>query len=111
MSSTPSSGQTPRSGAGPRSKPPGVPTDFEAENTREGDLSEDVNKLSRDMAGLKDTISRFMSQTGSDAAKTVRGMSHTVASQVSSAAGGVVDTGSDLASSAKERWSLASSSE
>jgi ElaB/YqjD/DUF883 family membrane-anchored ribosome-binding protein len=78
-----------------------VPTDFETEN-REGDLSEDVNKLSRDMASLKDTISRFVSQTGSDAAKTVRGMSQTVASQVSSAAGGVADTGSDLASSAKE---------
>jgi ElaB/YqjD/DUF883 family membrane-anchored ribosome-binding protein len=54
------------------------------------------------MAGLKDTISRFVSQTGGDAAKTVRSMSQTVASQVSSAAGGVADAGSDLASSAKE---------
>jgi ElaB/YqjD/DUF883 family membrane-anchored ribosome-binding protein len=61
-----------------------------------------VNQLRQDVAGLKDTISRFVSRTGGDAAKTVRSMSQTMASQVSSAAGGVADAGSDLASSAKE---------
>jgi ElaB/YqjD/DUF883 family membrane-anchored ribosome-binding protein len=54
------------------------------------------------MAGLKDTISHFVSQSAGDAAKTVRSMGQAVASQVNSAAGGVADTGSDLASSAKE---------
>jgi ElaB/YqjD/DUF883 family membrane-anchored ribosome-binding protein len=106
MSSTPSSGQTPRSASGVGSKPTGLPTDAasdrgEPENVGDGDLSEGVSKLARDMAGLKDTFTSFVSQTGDEAAKTVRRMRQTVASQVSSAAGEVADAGSDLAASAK----------
>ena len=39
-------------------------------------------------------------QVGGEAAKTVRSVSQTLAAQVGSAAGGVADAGSDLASSA-----------
>lgn len=54
------------------------------------------------MAKLTDTLARFASQAGGDAAKTVRTLSQTLASQVGNAAGGVADAGSELASSAKE---------
>jgi ElaB/YqjD/DUF883 family membrane-anchored ribosome-binding protein len=54
------------------------------------------------MASLKSTLSRYASQASDDAAKTVRGASQTLAAQVGSAAGGVADMSSDLATSAKE---------
>jgi ElaB/YqjD/DUF883 family membrane-anchored ribosome-binding protein len=54
------------------------------------------------MTSLKNTLSRFASQTGDDAAKTVRGASQSLASQVGGAASGVADMGSDLATTAKE---------
>jgi ElaB/YqjD/DUF883 family membrane-anchored ribosome-binding protein len=87
MSSNPSSHQTPTaSGRG------------ETEEAERIGLSE----LRQDMASLKSTISRFASQAGDDAAKTVRGASQTLAAQVGSAASGVADMSSDLATSAKE---------
>ena len=61
-----------------------------------------LNDLRRDMAKLTDTLARFASQAGGDAAQTVRTLSQTLASQVGHAAGGVADAGSELASSAKE---------
>jgi ElaB/YqjD/DUF883 family membrane-anchored ribosome-binding protein len=61
-----------------------------------------LSELRQDMASLKTTISRFASQAGDDAAKTVRGAGQTLAAQVGSAAGGVADMSSDLATSAKE---------
>jgi ElaB/YqjD/DUF883 family membrane-anchored ribosome-binding protein len=61
-----------------------------------------LSELRQDMASLKSTISRFASQAGDDAAKTVRGASQTLAAQVESAASGVADMSSDLATSAKE---------
>jgi ElaB/YqjD/DUF883 family membrane-anchored ribosome-binding protein len=61
-----------------------------------------LSELRQDMASLKSTISRFASQAGDDAAKTVRGASQTLAAQVGSAASGVADMSSDLATSAKE---------
>ena len=71
---------------------------------RESEESERIglSELRQDMASLKSTLSRFASQAGDEAAKTVRGASQTLASQVGSAASGVADMGSDLASSAKE---------
>jgi ElaB/YqjD/DUF883 family membrane-anchored ribosome-binding protein len=101
MNSTSSSGPVSRSASDPKSA--GVSTDsVSARVESANDLSDDVNKLRRDMAGLKDTFSRFMSQTSGEAAKAVRNVSQTVASQVSSATGGVADAGSELASAAKE---------
>jgi len=61
-----------------------------------------LSELRQDMASLKSTLSRFASQAGDDAAKTVRGASQSLAAQVESAASGVADMSSDLASSAKE---------
>jgi ElaB/YqjD/DUF883 family membrane-anchored ribosome-binding protein len=61
-----------------------------------------MSNLRRDVANLKDTFARLASQAGVEAAKTARNMSQTVASQVGSAAGGVADVGSELASSAKQ---------
>jgi ElaB/YqjD/DUF883 family membrane-anchored ribosome-binding protein len=87
MSSTPSSHQT-----------------STASGRRESEEGESIglSELRQDMASLKNTISRYASQAGDEAAKTVRGASQTLASQVGSAASGVADMGSDLASSAKE---------
>jgi ElaB/YqjD/DUF883 family membrane-anchored ribosome-binding protein len=61
-----------------------------------------MGQLSRDVASLKDAFARLASQLGDTGARTVRNMSQTVASQVGSVSSGMVDTGSDLASSAKE---------
>ena len=65
-------------------------------------LNEDVKKLRSDMTTLTDTLSRLASQVGGEATKTVRNVGQTVAAHVGSAAGGVVDAGSDFAVSAKE---------
>ena len=62
-----------------------------------------LSELRQDMASLKSTISRFASQAGDDAAKTMRGASQTLAAQVGSAATNVADAGSELATSAKEQ--------
>jgi ElaB/YqjD/DUF883 family membrane-anchored ribosome-binding protein len=61
-----------------------------------------LSQLSRDVASLKDTFALLVSQVGGEAAKTMRNMSQTVASQVGDAASGAADTGSDLATSAKQ---------
>jgi ElaB/YqjD/DUF883 family membrane-anchored ribosome-binding protein len=66
-----------------------------------GGMTETVSQLSRDVARLKDTFAQLVSQVSDAGTKTVRGFGQTMASQVSSAATGVADTGSDLVSSAK----------
>ena len=63
---------------------------------------EDLNKLRRDMASLTDSVTYLASQVSDQAAKTVRNMSQRVASQVGSAASGMADTGSELASTARD---------
>ena len=65
--------------------------------------NEDLNRLRRDMASLSETVTYLASQVSDQAAKTVRSMSQMVASQVGSAASGVADTGSELASSARDQ--------
>lgn len=67
--------------------------------------SEDIGRdglkdLRRDMSSMKDSLARLASQATGEAAKTVRSVSQTLASQVGGAASGVADAGSDLASSA-----------
>lgn len=86
MSSNPSSQTSTPSGRG------------ESEEAERIGLSE----LRQDMASLKSTLSRFASQAGDDAAKTVRGAGQSLAAQVGGAATGVADMSSDLAASAKE---------
>jgi ElaB/YqjD/DUF883 family membrane-anchored ribosome-binding protein len=103
MNSNPSSPQT----SHPASGATGVSADStsahnEPGNVGHGDLSEDMNKLRRDMADLKDTFARLVSQAGAEGAKAVRDVSQTVTSQVSTAVGGAADAGSELASTAKE---------
>jgi hypothetical protein len=66
-------------------------------------LSEEINKLRRDLGSLKDSFTRLASQAGSEAAKTVRSLGQTAVSQVGSAASGVADAGSELVSSTKEQ--------
>jgi len=88
MNPNPSSGQTSRSTSG----------HLEPEHVGPDPLNEDMTRLQREVASLKDTFARLASQVSSEAAKTVRNVGQTVASQ----AGGVADAGSELASSAKE---------
>jgi ElaB/YqjD/DUF883 family membrane-anchored ribosome-binding protein len=61
-----------------------------------------LSQLSRDVASLKDTFALFASQVGGEAAAAMRNMGEAAASQVGDAAGGVADSGSDIASSAKQ---------
>src|SRR5262245_30060427 len=61
-----------------------------------------MTRLQREVASLKDTFARLASQVSGEAAKTVRNVGQTVASQAGTVAGGVADAGSELASSAKE---------
>jgi ElaB/YqjD/DUF883 family membrane-anchored ribosome-binding protein len=62
-----------------------------------------MGQFSRDVASLKDTLTRFAAQVGDVGTKTARNVSQTMGSQMGSATSGLVDTGSDLASSARER--------
>jgi ElaB/YqjD/DUF883 family membrane-anchored ribosome-binding protein len=61
-----------------------------------------MGQFSRDVATLKDTFTRLTSQLGDVGTKTARNVSQAVASQIGNATSGMVDTGSDLASSARE---------
>ena len=74
----------------------------DADDLRPDSFGETLTQLSRDVASLKDTFALLASQASGEAAKTMRNMSDAVASQVGDAASGVADTGSDLASSAKQ---------
>ena len=88
-----------------RPAPSGSPTTSarsDADEVRRDDLGETLSQLSRDMASLKNTFALLASQAGGEAVKTMRNMSDAVASQVGEAAGGVADTSSDLATSAKQ---------
>jgi len=91
MNSNPTSGQMSRSTTG----------QVEPEHVAPDGLSAEMSNLRRDVASLKDTFARLASQAGGEVAKTVRGMSQTVASQVGSTTSGVTDAGSELASAAK----------
>ena len=75
----------------------------EADDIRRDGLGETLSQLSRDVASLKNTFALLASQTGGEAVKTMRNMSDAVASQVGDAASGVADTGSGLATSAKQQ--------
>ena len=74
----------------------------DADDIRRDGFAETLSQLSREIASLKDTFALLASQTGGEAAKKMRNMSEAIASQVGDAASGVADTGSDLATSAKQ---------
>jgi hypothetical protein len=83
-----------------RAKPP-VESAPAHETAQPDSLGETMNQLSRDVAGLKDTLAKLVSQASGRGAKAVQDMSRSVASQVGGAASGMADTGSDLVSTAK----------
>jgi ElaB/YqjD/DUF883 family membrane-anchored ribosome-binding protein len=105
MNSNPSSGQTSR--AASSLDPESLGTVGKSTSKDIGfehvGQDEDLNRLRRDIAGLSETVTYLASQVSDQAAKTVRSMSQMVASQVGSAASGVADTGSELASSARDQ--------
>jgi len=107
MSSNPSSGKTSPSTPVQGSKPSETSGELTSARTepQQGPadgLGEVMGQFSRDVTSLKDTFTRLASQLGDVGTKSVRNVSQTVASQIGSATSGIVDTGSDLASSAKE---------
>src|SRR5262249_41245278 len=79
-------------------KPPGAPADSPSKYEEPEEIGQaSLNDLRGDVSSLKDTVARLASQASGEAAKTVRSVSQTLASQVSGAASGVADAGSDLA--------------
>ena len=59
----------------------------------------DLQSLRTDLNSLKDTLAKFMSQAGSEAAKSAREITSNVAGQVGSVASDMVDKGASIASS------------
>ena len=107
MSSNPSSGKTSPSTPVQGSKPSETSGELTSAPTepQQGPadgFGEVMGQFSREVASLKDTFTRLASQLGDVGTKTARNVSQTVASQVGSAASSMVDTGSDLATSARE---------
>ena len=100
MSSHLSPEQTPRRPTTSASSTTSARSD--ADDVRPDSFGEVLSQLSRDVASLKDTFALLASQAGGEAARTMRNMGEAVASQVGDAASGVADTGSDLATSAKQ---------
>jgi len=60
----------------------------------------DMQALRADLDSLKDTVSKFLSQAGGEAAKSAREVTSTVADQVGHGAGDLAEKGSDMASAA-----------
>jgi ElaB/YqjD/DUF883 family membrane-anchored ribosome-binding protein len=104
MNSNHSSEQTPRSASSLDPESLGTAAKSTAKDIGFEHVShdEDLNKLRRDIASLTETVTYLASQVSDQAAKTVRNMGRMMASQVGSAASGAMDTGSELASSARD---------
>jgi len=66
-------------------------------------LTEDVSSLRADINKMHDILSKFVSEAGGQAARTARNVGHTVASQVSTTAGGLATSSAEVASSATEQ--------
>jgi ElaB/YqjD/DUF883 family membrane-anchored ribosome-binding protein len=63
----------------------------------------DLQSLRTDLNGLKDTLARFISQAGSEAAKSAREVTSNVAGQVGGVASDLADKGAEMASTASDR--------
>jgi len=65
-----------------------------ASAAREG-LSEDLSKLRADVARIQETLSKFVGEAGGEAARTARGVSGAVASEVGEVASDFVEAGKE----------------
>jgi len=63
----------------------------------------DLQSLQADLNGLKETVTKFMSEAADQAAKSAREVSTHVATRVSEVAGDLADRGSAMASTATEQ--------
>jgi ElaB/YqjD/DUF883 family membrane-anchored ribosome-binding protein len=63
----------------------------------------DLQSLQADLNGLKDTLTKFMSQAAGEAAKSAREVSSHVAGRVGGVASDLADRGADIASTATEQ--------
>ena len=63
----------------------------------------DLQAIRNDLNNLKDTLSRFMSQAGSEAVKSARQVTSNVAGQVGDVASDLANRGTQLASSAGDQ--------
>jgi ElaB/YqjD/DUF883 family membrane-anchored ribosome-binding protein len=63
----------------------------------------DLQSLREDLNNLKDTVAEFVSQAGTDAVKTARGVTSNVASQVGNATSSVAEKGSEIATTASKQ--------
>ena len=72
-------------------------------DTDRDSLVEDVSSLRADVTKLHDMLSKFVSEAGGQAARTVRSVGQAVASQVGSTATGLASTGADIASSTTDQ--------
>jgi ElaB/YqjD/DUF883 family membrane-anchored ribosome-binding protein len=63
----------------------------------------DLQSLQADLNGLKETVTKFMSEAAGQAAKTAREVSSQVTSRVSDVAGDLADRGSAIASTATDQ--------
>jgi len=66
-------------------------------------LSEDLTHLRADMAKMQETLSKFVSEVGGEAAQTMSTVGHAVANQVGSAASSLAEASADVASSATDQ--------
>jgi ElaB/YqjD/DUF883 family membrane-anchored ribosome-binding protein len=63
----------------------------------------DLKALQNDLNNLKDTVMKFISQAGSEAAKSAHDITSNVAGQVGTVATDMANRGADLASAATEQ--------
>ena len=63
----------------------------------------DLKALRNDLNNLTDTMTKFISQAGNEAAKSAREITSNVAGQVGSVAGDMADRGANLASSTTQQ--------
>ena len=66
-------------------------------------LAEDVSGLRAEMNRMSESLSKFASEAGGQAARTARNVGQAVASQVGSTASGIASTSAEMASSATEQ--------
>jgi ElaB/YqjD/DUF883 family membrane-anchored ribosome-binding protein len=74
-----------------------------AANEAMNSAGSDLQSLRADLNSLKDTVAKFVSQAGSEAAKSAREVTSNVADQVGGVASNLADKGAGMASSASDQ--------